>query len=299
MKRTHAIAIFVLMLTAAGAVGAQQTLIPWNQRKADLYYWGSNWVDSSLMAYPNENLYQKVDWNVGDLFIGRACVTSLPMRVIGIAAPVRILNTGFSEGYTSETRLPEYYRLYQQEGDSIVLVKEIRWDTATPSFLFEERAKTSLGQSRDTFDLYEAFFEKPIMVHDTFYVGGTTHNNLAYGNHPEHPNWYMYFAHRFTFYGGFYRCCWPEHANAHAITPNPPYYIRKYFWPYIYVYPFPTTITMEQSMTRQQWKKWLIIFGGCLFLPSLTQTLCRGWGRMTIRAWHPKGCTLRGWLWTV
>ena len=269
MKRTHAIAIFVLMLTAVGAVEAQQTLIPWNQRKADLYYWGSNWVDSNLMASPNENLYQEVSFNISDLFIGRACVTSLPMRVIGIAAPVKIDNTGFTPGSTSETRLPEYYRLYQQEGDSIVLVKEIRWDTATPSFLFEERAKTWLAESRDTFDLYEAFFEKPIMVHDTFYVGGTTHNNLGYGNHPDHPNWFMYLTHRLTQYGIFYRCCWPEHANAHAIAPNPPYYIRKYFWPYDVVYPLPNnnnngitfdTTTMEKVVDSIRWLPFFAIF---------------------------------------
>ncbi len=93
MRRAFLIA--VLMLAGSVSVLAQTLdTIYWNQRRADLYYWGSYWIDSNVMAHPgSQYLYTKdgdITGNMGDRYWGRTCVTTSPMKVIGIAAPVRI-----------------------------------------------------------------------------------------------------------------------------------------------------------------------------------------------------------------
>ena len=137
-----------------------------------------------------------------------------------------------------EDRLPEYFRLYQIEDDSLYFRNEVRWDTASPRYQmlfpmkkYDDAAITFGYKNPDTvYNLYEAYFEKPVVVHDTFVVGGTTWNNLLHGYDPE------LFDNPLDGYGWFDRV--PTHyVNPVAsfgeiiCKPNPSYYYLKFFVP--------------------------------------------------------------------
>ena len=133
--------------------------------------------------------------------------------------------------------------MYQQEGDSIMYVDETRWDTATPQytfqFIFENRSNNPVWVP-----LYEAYFDKPAYVHDTFYVGGTTHNNLYHGATSEHLEWCWFPAHPTTNYWSFSATVAAVSLpagvplfNPYAKDPDPSYHIIKYYSPYFEVFP--------------------------------------------------------------
>ncbi len=226
MKRV----LFIAALLLAGIQSWSQTMdtLHWYERKPDLYYWGSNWVDSNRMEYPNEILNAWSDITItDDRYYGRACYTPHPMRVIGIAAPVSISYNQYS--YFSD-RLPEYFQLYQHENDTVIFKAETRWDTATPKLLFEFMENFyGLPNNSAYVPLYEAYFEseKPIIVHDTFYVGGTTHNNLIIGK-CEDGNYYFINAHKRTWYWHYLPTF---NSTEHTIHPIPAYRMYKYLWP--------------------------------------------------------------------
>ena len=231
MKKFLYLVVFVI---ASGVLVQAQTMdtIFWNQRRADLYYWGSNWIDSSVMAHPNEPLYWIDDVSRPDCFIGRTCVTPAPLRVIGIGAPVSIEKKIESCLYAVDTsmanRLPEYFQLYQQENDSIHFVTEIRWDTVTPLHKiqihcgYHSNPYYSYNLTK-VYDFYEAYFEKPIIVHDTFYVGGTHRNNLLWGDDGENIDLFGCPVHPVTLYHPISI----NHTN--ALHTNPPYHIIRYY----------------------------------------------------------------------
>ena len=219
MKKT--IVLIAILFSVGGSVNAQTwDTIHWNERKPGLYYWGSNWCDSVIMAgYP---LWISSTCGAADYFVGRTCLTSSQLSVMGIAAPAKI----FFAGYNVDTaRLPEYFQLYQHEGDSIYFVDEVRWDTATPS----KYEVYSTYQPSIFYDFYEAYFDKPIIVHDTFYVGGTLHNNLMYGGSGQEGVNPLQQMHHPTEY-------FCSEGNAEIpIAHDPPYYIMKFFWPSNYL----------------------------------------------------------------
>ena len=85
------------------------------------------------------------------------------------------------------------------------------------------------------FYLYEAFFEKPVTVHDTFVVGGTTWNNIVHGydtelfdNPYEGYHWCEYIPTQYVAL---------RNANGNILcNPNPPYFYMKYLSPFFSVY---------------------------------------------------------------
>ena len=270
MKKLSFLILFCFLMSCFALAQTMDT-IPWNERRADLYYWGSNWVDSVAMKYPNSNsifYYVAAYAPFGDAYIGRACVTPQPMRVIGIAAPVTIVvpNYPFILDTSVANRVPEYFQLYQQENDSIYFVNETRWDTTTPQDAFQIK----LGKNSIlTRPFYEAYFEKPEIVHDTFYVGGTTHNNMMYGYDGENNVAFTCNLHPTTSYCNFgihYAFEYPEDP---IVWSNPPYHIIRYFQTTDFLYTSPplsqplhdTTIFYIQYDTIQPgWHPFFAIF---------------------------------------
>ena len=177
--------LFYTLIFVSGISYAQSTLpvIPFGERKADLYYWDTNWFDK----YERENLnylnYPVISAQFhypADMFLGRTCVANTPIMVKGIAGAVSIQHRLVPERTVDTTisgRRPEEFKLYDANFN---LLGESRWDTVIPTYRMEFRRSTE----RDTFDVYEVYF-KPVLVSGQFYVGGTTHNNLYYGRTPE------------------------------------------------------------------------------------------------------------------
>ena len=220
--------VFIAGLMLAGLVASGQTtptLLQFGDRVSNYYYWDSVCYDiNKNLDFDSCGAVSEILG--GDAFVGRPCITPNPMMVIGVASLMQ-----FWWWVTPDTtipRLPEYYRLYQIIDDSLYFMGETRWDTATVRY--EASAPFPFFKyiiQDTTFDVYEAYFEKPILVHDTFVVGGTTHNNLLHGYDPEVYGTSLtnFFDHIPTHYTRFYR--WDSNPK-----PQPPYYYLKYFWPY-------------------------------------------------------------------
>ncbi len=185
MKKTIILAAMMAVIASASSQ-TTDTVISFGDRLPYLYYWDTNWVDRYWATNPemyNPPLayhfwYEMpLGYYTGhSRFVGRGCTTSTPLKIIGIAGIARIVNY-HPDLYTLDTtmqgRLPEYFRLYIPDGDSIRLVAQTRWDTATP---YKKLDLTPITSS-DPCPLYEAYFDKPVIVDSLFFVGGTAFNS--------------------------------------------------------------------------------------------------------------------------
>ena len=127
--------------------------------------------------------------------IARYCYIDTALKVIGIAAPStveKLLPGGRFQGFqvrdTSDAnRVPEYFQLYEANDSGMILKAEARWDTNHPRYRMAfPQTMSNIGLIYDLDDLlpierapfvYEAYFDKPITVRDSFYVAATTYNN--------------------------------------------------------------------------------------------------------------------------
>ena len=234
--------------------------------------------------------------NCASRFIGRPCITETPMKVIGIAACVYLGAEYYAHpsdfiwlfiDTVIANREPEYFKLYQIEDDSLYFINEVRWDTATPRYQvtfpmmkYDDAAIAAGFMNPDTvFYLYEAFFEKPVTVHDTFVVGGTTWNNIVHGYDTE------LFENPYEGYN------WSEHiptqyvalrnANGNILcNPNPPYFYIKYLSPYHSVYNDSITYTWILDTTSffkcepQGYEAWWVFFA--IFDTDFVYNECMG-----------------------
>ena len=237
MKRLS-VFLFLYLIAYAGTVFAQSTLpvIPFGERKADLYYWDTNWIDRYEHLHPNSTPYPVSminNWYYdrrSDVYWGRACQANTPMVVRGIAGMAKTVHL-FEPMFTIDTnRLPEWFIMYDTNYNKL---GEGRWDTLEPNYKMEVK----LGNGRDSIDVYEVYFDKPILVSGRFYIGGTTHNNLCHGMNTGDENYsFGQPEHLATFYPDF-------NCNASITTPpymlpcNPPVALVHYYWPYIVAHP--------------------------------------------------------------
>ena len=187
MKKTIILAAMMAVIASASSQ-TTDTVISFGDRLPYLYYWDTNWIDrywaTNPEMYPNayDFTYSIPNHELGlGKFIGRGCMTTTPLKIIGIAGMANIVNLHPDYYYTLDTtmegRLPEYFRLYVPDGDSIRLVAQTRWDTATPNKSLE--LPSFSYESFVNAPLYEAYFDKPVIVDSLFFVGGTSFNNYS------------------------------------------------------------------------------------------------------------------------
>ena len=247
MKRT----LFVIVLVLGIQAQAQLPVLEVGDRLPYLYYWDTNWFDSHPLCDTITNqanmrlyIYPENQWGY---YLGRPCITNAPLKVIGIAGAVRITGCQYFSVHplTGDTtypnqplnfvldtvvahRKPEYFRLYQIENDSLYYMQSVRWDTATPQYKMRIPNNSIID---DAWDLYEAYFEKPVVVHDTFCVGGTAYNSISRGyDWDVDPDGYYYQFFRYipTEYPVLWKYGPCHHDSTHI--PNPPYYVIKHLY---------------------------------------------------------------------
>ena len=282
----RSLCLLVVLFIGALSLQAQTppSVLDVGERRADLYYWDTNWVDYKVATHP-EKVYTLVTQyylfpfysmggdalhSSGCRFIGRPCITETPMKVIGIAG-CAYLGSEYDEHPSGSDwafvdtaiadRVPEYFKLYQIEDDSLYFMNEVRWDTITPQYQmafpmveYDDVVIAAGFKSPDSaYNLYEAYFEKPVTVHDTFVVGGTTWNNVVHGVDTElfdNP------------YEGYY---WFEHVATHYVAlvsmggfivrkPNPPYFYLKNLSPNYSIYDDSTLYMCTQYDTTSFFK---------------------------------------------
>ena len=234
MKKTILIAVAVCLSTRVFAQ-TQPITLQVGERLPNLYYWDTNWIDYQQQAHcGSTNAFCGYSFTTFDAFWGRPCITNTPMRVIGIACLA--LKKSFGWSVLDSIRLPEFLYLYQVENDSLFFLDSGNWDTATVNYRVKlPFSPTNAACTLDSiYNLYEVFFDEPVIVHDTFVVGGTTHNNIVHGVDSElfpdnRYDGYNYTRHLPTAYARGIRI-WGSYGDYYM--PNPPYYYFRYCWPY-------------------------------------------------------------------
>ncbi|MBQ9473222.1 MAG: T9SS type A sorting domain-containing protein [Bacteroidales bacterium] len=163
---------------------SQVDTLQWRQREPTFYYWDDHYADvcGNTVASPVNAFIQRI--------YARHCYVDTTLKVIGVAAPVT--TTRFRPGFRGvddtvwSHRFPEYFLLYEATDTSFDSITEARYDTNRPryrmffpnvtsnSYLEEVNGELPLEQAPF---VYEAYFDKPYLVRDSFYVGRTSNNN--------------------------------------------------------------------------------------------------------------------------
>ena len=173
-------------------------------RSDELYY--SEWYDTACVFYDSSRpcclfSYSPGSSNTPVRYEAFSGYTSRPLQVRGLALMHTIdysQNCTYLIPYCLDTsRVPEYVALYQWDGDSLLWLATVRWDTATPQVLkLPKKQDTSLYGFEYCY-LYRVYFDTPITVDSVFYIAGSVYNNIYRG--------YEYFIHRPTRYVGMGR----------------------------------------------------------------------------------------------
>lgn len=202
MKNRYFFVLSCLLVIVAGTTKAQESEYyrvgdTINGRSPIYYYqwWSEEWLaDTShrLTAHRAINFaYGAYGGFHGELL--QYYYTDTPLKIIGIASTC-VANTGSMEHY-NDPLYPEYIRLYDASVDTFELLKEIRYVRRPESrryinldvrdhqcYLGYERDSCCYTECPDyarTSVIQEYYFDKPITVTDSFYLGFTVEN--AYG----------------------------------------------------------------------------------------------------------------------
>ena len=157
-----------------------------NSRYDKLYY--SEWYDECPRFNSDSAEFLSTIYSCGQGVSLRENYTPRGLKVNGIAALVKVCNYFDDSFWLDTTRLPEYVYAFQwtdSQTDSLILIDSARWDTVTPKVMRFPTISDSCNQ-RDTIRypkylycyIYEAYFNKPITVDSTFFLGGTYNSNV-------------------------------------------------------------------------------------------------------------------------
>ena len=166
------------------------------------------------------------------------------MTVIGISA---VINSGSSGNHVFPMNPPQYLLLYDALTDTFELKAMIQWevtDTVGRPY-YDWIVSTSNGRIQTWsqvfqspvphyYSIFDMYFDNPVTVYDSFYVGGTcTFNTL--GNHPG------YFCYRLVRYDTImqsfnydyrpiYRKIYPYTTQGGTLIPNQWYWEQTNLW---------------------------------------------------------------------
>ena len=213
--------VIAIMLFAAAVQVSGQTYDTIYNRSDELYY--SEWYDTSLVFLDTGDpccLFIKSPYgNTSLRYLVISDYTPRPLKVRGLA----LMHT---KDYTHRcnewpvlcgdtSRVPEYVRLYQGVGDTLIELARARWDTATPQVLKLPR-KQDTSRGFEYCYLYRIYFDTSITVDSVFFIGGSNYNNI-------YPLGAFY--HRPTFYMGMGRQ--PKHSGPYWTWAK--YHSRVYY----------------------------------------------------------------------
>ena len=134
------------------------------------------------------------------------CFTDSPLQIIGIATAAVPTVDNHPIEFPYEPEYNEHLRLYEADRTSFTLLKEVEWNYYTPKryMKIDVRGKDYYQNGECCYEGYtdtayyvgirEYYFEKPVTVSDSFYIGITT--EAYYNNFPP----YMENPQRNTFF---------------------------------------------------------------------------------------------------
>ena len=184
-------------VTTKGIYYSQQTIdtlhLNINDRDS-IYYYGC-WIDGNENYNPATT---KLEFVRSCFDFPRICANPFyvedSLTVIGIASGGLKLVSHVPE--TPDDTLAEYFQLYEATDTSYVKVAEVRWDTLSSTdkcfeFIFHEEQGSGI-RDYACIPVYEAYFESPIVVRDSFYVAFTQYNNGQWLELNSSGSYYVY-----------------------------------------------------------------------------------------------------------
>lgn len=161
------------------------------------YMYGLNWFDEYVFDTKNSGTTMSGGAHPGfPIRLARYYYTDTALPVIGIAVvadigiPEYVLEEAMNGEYSiwdvyADTsianRVPEYVQLFEATDTSFEKIAELRWDDPAnnPAKIMEiisfVRGITDVNYYYEP--VYEVYFEQPVIVNDSFYVGWTSFNN--------------------------------------------------------------------------------------------------------------------------
>lgn len=116
------------------------------------------------------------------------CYTEIPIQIIGIATSAVVAGPSGIDDLGGEPEYQEYLRLYEADRDNFTLLEEVPFDRHTEKRYMKVTFRARwLGNAccyQETPDtnkyicIREHYFEKPVTVSDSFYVGITTESHF-------------------------------------------------------------------------------------------------------------------------
>jgi len=120
----------------------------------------------------------------GDTPVAKEQFTSERMAVKGFAITVSKNRRNHVEPYQplytpGSPKLPEYAFLAHYENDSMYRFSDsLRWDTASPKTMIFPLSRNTANCFYDC-DVYEAYFDKPVIVDSSFFIVWTKNSNVS------------------------------------------------------------------------------------------------------------------------
>ena len=184
MKTRPIVVLAFVAAFAATATAQNDTIAPC--QRAERYIYDSLWADDFSQYCNGYCDIRGAIWHsyaYAPSIVLRRCIVSEPVEIAGIAAPIHI-DTFLTMSSTS--RLDEEFYLYVPTDTGLTLLATATWrDGPTRKYMqmYGPKGAPDVGYSPQysdfvsTYPVYEAYFDKPITVCDTFYVGGSSFNN--------------------------------------------------------------------------------------------------------------------------
>ena len=150
-------------------------------------YYYSEWYDECPMFNTDSANFTPVFYGCGMGILIRENYTPSKLKINGVGAMVDIVTQSMYGICLDTVRLPEYVYLYQWSDteDSLTLVDSARWDMVTPKLMLLPTVSDSIAQTHPEVSqqylrcyVYEAYFDKPVYVDSTFFVGGSFNSNI-------------------------------------------------------------------------------------------------------------------------
>ena len=148
--------------------------------RSDIGYY--MWWDSQTLINTGHNVVAHGDsW--GSPVVLAPYFTSSPLKVVGIAG-CAYARSGVGLPYVDATSVPEYFYLFDNNGNRPVFVKRVQWDNRDPHRYLELDLSAPMlttdsccvfQHEPQYFELKELYFDTAVTLNDTFYVGFSFH----------------------------------------------------------------------------------------------------------------------------
>ena len=269
MKKTVIIAILLIAIGLQFSARAQSQYyykVGDTIRGRDTIYhyqwWSEQWLSDTTHRLEFINYYTYgYDYHYYDGFgpYLRYCYTETPLKIVGLAGCIEVQRPYPYAAITDENpEYDEYLLLYDAQTDDFPLigsalfvnVEPVRYmdiDLRSSSYFAmypmndEECCDTIAPDLIKTLPVHEYYFDKPVTVYDSFYVGMT--KNTSYGCYPSEWNIPEFFTHAYSI--GFDTLS-PSNCTQHCEpTPTHLYKYKRILW--------TTTGSLLASDTNWHW----------------------------------------------